>query len=85
VSAAIAAKDWDIRASGRAWKGDEAMSRFYMIERKIEMVGGKLFDHAEDRETLLCLLLENIGAERAVQFGNPDVWRSAVAKLKEQN
>jgi hypothetical protein len=27
------------------------------------------------------LLLENVGADRAVQLGDPDVWRAAVAKL----
>jgi hypothetical protein len=45
------------------------------------MVGGKLLWSDEDRETLLCLLLENVGADRAVQFGDPNVWRAAVAKL----
>jgi hypothetical protein len=81
MSDAIADKNWDIRAKGRAWLGDEAMSRYFMIERKIELVDGKLFDYATDRETLLCLLLENVGADRAVQLGNPQVWRDAVAKL----
>ena len=82
---AIADKDWDILAGGRSWRGEEAMSRYMMMERKIEMVDGKLFDDAESRETLLCLLLENVGADRVVQFGNPDVWRAAVAKFPRKN
>ncbi len=85
MNEAIADKDWDIRAGGRSWKGEETMSRFLMMERKIEMVDGKLFDDAEDRETLLCLLLENVGADRVVQFGNPDVWRAAIVKLPRKN
>ena len=45
------------------------------------MVKGKLLSTEEDRETLLALLLENVGADRAVQLGDPEVWRAAVAKL----
>jgi hypothetical protein len=48
---------------------------------KIEMVRGKLLSSDEDRSTLLALLLENVGADRVVQLGDPQVWRSAVAKL----
>jgi hypothetical protein len=48
---------------------------------KIEMVEGKLLFSSKDRETLLALLLENVGADRAVRLGDPDVWRAAVAKL----
>lgn len=74
-------QDWDIRNEGRAWREGEAMERFFMKPHKIEMAGGKLLNCDEDRETLLALLLENVGANRAVQLGNPDVWRAAVAKL----
>jgi hypothetical protein len=48
---------------------------------KIELIKGKLLFSGKDRETLLALLLENVGADRAVQLGDPDVWRAAVAKL----
>ena len=74
--------NWDIRNAGRAWGRDEAMPRYYMTPGKLEMVGGKLLDRAEDRKTLLCLLLENVGADQAVQFGDPDVWRAAAARLE---
>ena len=73
--------EWDIRNEGRAWRTDEALPKHFLKPRKIELVGGKLLDHAEDRETLLCLLLENVGADRTVQFGGPEVWRRAVGKL----
>ena len=72
---------WDIRNEGRAWAADEAMERCFMQPEKLEMVGGKLVSSEDDRETLLCLLLENVGADRVVQFGDPEVWRRAVAKL----
>ena len=71
---------WRIENAGRAWR-EEAMERYFMLPEKIEMVDGKLLDYDADRETLLCLLLENVGADRAVKFGSPDVWRAAVAKL----
>lgn len=76
----MAEPKWDIRNEGRAW-GDEAMDRYMLGPEKFEMVGGKLLWSDGDRETLLCLLLENVGADRAVQFGNPEVWKQAVAKL----
>lgn len=75
------APQWDIRNEGRAWGKGEAWERFILKPEKIELVRGKLLDRDEDRETLLGLLLENIGADRAVQLGNPEVWRAAVAKL----
>ncbi len=35
----------------------------------------------EDREAMLAMLLENVGAARAVRLGDPSVWRKAVAAL----
>jgi hypothetical protein len=72
---------WDIRNEGRAWGKGEAFERHMMRPHKTEMVRGKLLSSDEDRETLLALLLENVGADRAVQLGNPEVWRTAVEKL----
>jgi hypothetical protein len=74
---------WDIQRDGRAW-GGEAMGRFQMTPEKTEMVGGKLYATEEERLTMLALLLENVGAERAVRLGNASVWRAAVAALDEQ-
>jgi hypothetical protein len=81
---AVANINWDIKSQGRSWDGDkgEAMARFTLKPHKIEMVDGKLLGNIEDREILLCMLLENVGADRVVQFGDPAVWRSAVAKLE---
>jgi len=72
---------WDVRSEGRAWGKDEAWERLELTPEKFEMADGKLFWSDEDRENLLGLLLEQVGADKAVQFGNPDVWRAAVAKL----
>jgi hypothetical protein len=72
---------WDIRNEGRSWREGEAWDRYQLTPEKIEMIDGKLLWSEEDRELLLGLLLENVGADRAVQLGDPDVWRAAVAKL----
>jgi hypothetical protein len=74
---------WDIRNRGRAWKGEEAFERYLLTPEKIELVNGKLLFSSKQRETLLALLLENVGADRVVQFGDPDVWRKAVATLPQ--
>ncbi len=71
---------WNIRNEGRAWK-EEAQERYRLKPRKLEMIRGKLLSSDHDRELLLGLLLENVGADRVVQLGDPEVWRSAVAKL----
>jgi hypothetical protein len=39
---------------------------------------GKLFWSDADRVTLLGLLLENVGIDRAVRLGNADLWRSSI-------
>jgi len=73
---------WDIQRDGRAW-GDEATSRYQMTPEKTEMVGGKLYGTEEERLTMLALLLENVGADKAVRLGNSSIWRGAVAALNE--
>ena len=72
---------WDIRGEGRAWRGDEARQRYELTPEKLEMVQGKLLWDEEDRVKLLGLLLENVGADRAVRLGNPAAWRAAVKGL----
>ena len=77
----MAAVRWDIRDEGRSWEAGEAMDRYLMTPEKLEMVDGKLLWSDKDRETLLGLLLENVGVDRAVRLGDPEVWRAAVRKL----
>jgi hypothetical protein len=72
---------WDIRREGRAWDESEAMDRYELTPEKFEMVDGKLFWSERDRQVLLALLLENVGADVAVRLGNFDVWRAAVREL----
>lgn len=75
--------DWDIHRKARAWRGDEARQRYDLTPEKFEMTEGKLFWSEDDRVALLGLLLENVGADRAVRLGDPAVWRSALAALEE--
>jgi hypothetical protein len=53
-----------------------------MAPEKTEMVSGKLFNNDRERLIMLALLLENVGADKAVQLGSPEVWRDAVAQLQ---
>lgn len=71
--------DWDIRRDGRAWNAGEARQRYDLTPEKFEMVDGKLLWDDEERIKLLGLLLENVGADRAVRLGNVEVWRAALA------
>jgi hypothetical protein len=74
--------DWNIRRRGRAWR-KEATTRYELTPEKIEMVDGKLFWSDQDRLMMLGLLLENVGIDRALQLGDPQVWREAIAALKQ--
>ena len=71
---------WDIRRDGHAWGGD-AMSRYQMTPEKAEMLNGRLYGTEEERLTMLALLLENVGADKALRLGDPSVWRAAIAAL----
>ena len=74
--------DWDIRRSGRAWRKDEAMGRYELTPEKFEMIDGKLFWDETQRLVLLGLLLENVGVDRVIRLGDPDVWRAAIQELE---
>lgn len=71
---------WDIRREGRAW-GEEAHARMELTPEKLEMWQGKLFWSDTEPVTLLTLLLENVGIDRAVKLGDPEQWRAAVRNL----
>ena len=73
--------DWDIRNEGREWQGEEVRERWERAPEKIELIDGRIFGWEEYELNMLGLLLEQLGADRAVQFGDPEVWRRAVAKL----
>lgn len=73
--------DWDIRREGRSWTGEEMRARRELRPDKIEISQGMLFWSEEDRMNMLALLLENVGVDRAVRLGNPQVWRDAVAQM----
>jgi hypothetical protein len=73
--------EWNIHREGRAWEGEEAEQRFNLVPEKIEMCDGKLFWDDEERLTMLGLLLENVGVDRAIRLGDPEVWKAAISEL----
>jgi hypothetical protein len=74
---------WDIRRQGRAWIKGEALPRLRMFPARAEMVDGKLFWTDDERLTALALLLENVGIDEAVNLGDPQLWREAISKLRD--
>ena len=75
--------NWDIRRKGRLWSHEEFDERISQAPEKIEYVNG-IF--ASDRERLIVLgmLLENLGIDRAVQFGRLGDWQAAIADLEDK-
>lgn len=64
------AQDWDIGRQGRRWTGPEGLPKLERLPGRLELVHGKLcFDEVE-RRNLLVGLMENMGLDEVVQFGN---------------
>jgi hypothetical protein len=72
--------EWNIGREGREWRGEEFEKRIYQAPEKIEFVGGIFTDEGE-RLTVLAMLLENLGIDKAVRLGNSMDWRAALADL----
>lgn len=72
---------WDIRLQGRVWNREEFEERWGQMPEKVELHEGKMFFSEEERLHVLGMLIEHVGAEKAVQLGNPEVWKAAVAKI----
>jgi len=81
MTSSMSDSDWDIRREGRAWKGTEVWQRWELTPEKLEMLEGKILWDDDERVKLLGLLLENLGADRAVRLGDPAVWRASVEAL----
>ena len=62
------------------WSHEEFNRRIYQAPEKIEFKGG-IFVYEDDRLTVLAMLLENLGIDKAVQLGNLEDWKAAIAEL----
>ena len=74
---------WYIRREGQQWIDDKFQNRIYEVAEKIEFVLGRIFTDENERLTVLAMLLENLGIDKAVRLGNPQDWKAAVAALEE--
>jgi hypothetical protein len=78
---------WEIGREGRGWRWsrdpdeDEFGYGFEAMPEKIEATDGKLFYDEEERLKILGALLEHVGIDRVVRFGDPALWKAAVAEL----
>ena len=75
--------EWKIGREGRQWGGEEFEKRIYQAPEKIEYKGGILIYESE-RLTVLAMLLENLGIDNAVQLGNLEDWKAAIADFEQQ-
>ena len=82
----IYAFDWDIRNEGRAWKTEEIEYKYHTVyPEKIELIQGKLFWVDQERLSMMGLLLENIGVDAVVKFGDIEVWKEAIRRREEKD
>ena len=75
--------EWDIQREGRVWSHEEFERRIYQAPEKIEYTGG-IFTYEDERLTVLAMLLENLGIDNAVQLGNLQDWKAAIAELESK-
>ncbi len=73
--------EWNIHREGRQWTHEEFERRIYQAPEKIEFTGG-IFTYEHERLTVLAMLLENLGIDKAVRLGNPADWKAAIAELE---
>ena len=73
--------EWDIHREGRVWSHEEFNRRIYQAPEKIEFTGG-IFTYEDERLTVLAMLLENLGIDKAVQLGNLSDWKAAIEELE---
>jgi hypothetical protein len=76
--------EWDIRREGRCWSREESQRRMYQAPEEIEFVGG-IFAGEKQRLLVLGMLLENLGIDKVVRFGNLADWKAAIADLERQS
>lgn len=81
--------EWDIRREGHAWgerngTRDRATvrERWQRSPEKVEMIDARIFGTDEQRLRTLGLLLENLGIDAVVRFGDPKLWRAALDNLE---
>lgn len=75
--------EWDIRREGRQWSNDEFDQRIYQAPEKIEYVDG-IFASDRQRLVVLGMLLENLGIDKVIRFGNLEDWKAAIADLEKK-
>jgi hypothetical protein len=76
--------EWDIRREGRRWTREESQRRLYQAPQQIEFAGG-IFANESERLTVLGMLLENLGIDKVIRFGNLADWKAAIADLERQS
>ena len=76
-------EEWDIRRDGRRWTREESERRMYQAPEKIEFVGG-IFASERERLLVLGMLLENLGIDKVIRFGNLADWKAAITALEKQ-
>jgi 3-deoxy-D-manno-octulosonic-acid transferase len=70
---------WKVHREARHWTPEEFESRRRSYPEMIEYLNG-IFAQDNQRFTLL----ETIGVDTVVKFGNLEDWKAAIAKLERQ-
>lgn len=69
---------WRYTREGRSWPIEEALKKHDLLPGRLEMVKGQLCCFEDERQVLLQALIETMGMDAALQFGEPELWRAAI-------
>ena len=85
VPSVIALFDWmQSEGADKEAAFGEARRRMEQAPEQIEFVGG-IFASDVERCSVLGMLLENLGIDKAVQFGRLEDWKAAIEDLERKN
>jgi hypothetical protein len=66
--------EWNIGRLSHEW-GEELPSRADLLPKQFGVIDERLTLSEEERITLLAILLELVGTDRAIQLGDATTWR----------
>jgi hypothetical protein len=77
--------EWHIRREGQQWVDEKFKERIYQAPEKVEFVRGSIFTNECERLTVLAMLLENLGIDKAVRLGSLKDWKAAITALEQES
>jgi hypothetical protein len=77
-------QNWNIKRKGRKISVAELEEKLADGPEKMELIDGKLYWAENERMTMLGLLIENFGIDKALKFGDLKLWKEAISEIENK-